>query len=64
MNTCRHDPSYRQQNEAAGGQGCPLCIMEQRQRLIDGSLSPKKAVDLGHIVPFNPRNATQGAANA
>ena len=29
--TCRHDPLYRINNEAAGGAGCPMCAAERRK---------------------------------
>jgi len=30
---CKHDPLYRQDNEANGGAGCPLCAAQGRRNM-------------------------------
>lgn len=30
---CQHDPTYQRDNEANGGQGCPICNREHVERL-------------------------------
>ncbi|MBK9496792.1 MAG: hypothetical protein IPO08_20265 [Xanthomonadales bacterium] len=40
---CKHDPLYRQNNEAAGGAGCPMCKAKRTKRVVIAS-TPKETV--------------------
>ena len=45
--TCPHDPTYRIQHEAAGGEGCPRCRQQQQKDIIiDALLAPEIDPDL------------------
>lgn len=42
---CKHDPLYRQNNEAAGGAGCPMCNAQRTKRVVMVSTPQTTATD-------------------